>query len=1563
MKTFLTLIGVGVLQLQIQAQYFVTNTNDSGAGSLRQAIVSANSSGGGNVMFSNVTGTITLTSGELLITANVTIVGPGSSVLAISGNLANRIFNVGSSAIASISGLTIENGSVAGNNGGGINNAGNLNLCDCNFIGNSSTKGQFDHYSGGFGGAIYNSGIVGLTNCIICSNSTVSLYHGCAPQVVLPSGGGICNNGTLAMDSCLVCGNLCANGTAGSGSSCPGLYPGGSGGGIYNANSAKISRCVITSNLSGNGVDGSGVGNWAGDAGTGGGVQNSGMMIMSLCTVCGNSTGFGGSGLAGGCYEASSGGGGGCGGGVFNGGTLVLKQCTVSSNSCGGGGAGGYYAWQGGVGGNGGGVCNTGNLLVTNSLFFNNAAGAGGYGGPSACGSRGGGGGSGGSGGGGGAVWSQGSATLINCTVSGNQCGDGGNGGPGSGGFSLGGSGGIGGSGAGVFYSGGGTSLLLSCTIANGTCGTGGAGGIGTQLGANGAAGIGGGIYSSSNNLQILNTIVANNVAPTNFPDVAGYFLSLGFNLIGNTNGSIGFGAAFDLIGVDPALAPLADNGGPILTMALLPGSPAIDQGTSAGLGTDQRGMPRPQDVPSIPNASDGSDIGAYEDYRFTNNPPIIVEQPANWISLPGLVANFSVVALGNPTLSYQWRLSGTNLPAATNRILIVTNVVLTQAGNTYNVVVANSSGSVTSAPAILDLRFILVSVNGEPAAATMSSIASAVVTISGGYPNGFLFYTLDGSTPTTSSMLYGGPITLTNSTVFRAMSLSADFSQTVQAAPVTVQIIPVYNLQTSVTGNGTVAVNPASGPYASNSVVTLTASASGNWFFGSWSGDLTGSQNPVSLTMNGPRSVQAVFYALQTSVAGSGVISVNWTNPPSGSNTVVVLTANATQGWIFDHWTGDATGNQNPVAVTMNVPRNVQAVFVQTAYPLTVSTPGGGNVTVNGQFIAPASYYPTGSVVSLAATASNGWGFLGWQGDANGTNNPLSLTMNGTYTFQAIFGTVVNTNTLGGGKIVLNQPSPIPFGTTLTASAVPSTGNYFVTWGGAANGASAPTTVLVTNANPTISALFSTLPGGKYSLATVVMGNGAVAISPQQNYYNPSDTVTLSASTTNAGTSFYGWTGDASGTNPSLVVTMNSSKVIQANFGALPTVNITPQSLIVFGGSNAVLTANASGLPPLTYQWQNSLGAIAGATNATFSILNAQATNTENYSVIVSNPFGSVTSAVATVTVVFPPSISLQPLGNIVPAGTSVALGVSAAGTAPLNYQWFDSLGAIPGTTNASLIFNPAQTNNWDYYFVTVSNAYGMVTSTSATLIVYAPVNIITPPMSQVVPYGALVSFGVTASGFPAPTAYQWTFNGTNLPGATASALTITNISLAKLGYYGVAVGNGYSATNSSLATLSMSPSLTSPFGGVTVNWGQNTVLSVGAVGSGTLSYQWYLNGAPVVGATNATLSFTGIQFTNGGLYSVVVSSAYGVVTNMAAQVIVNPAGVALGFSPTVVITGTVGYSFTIQRTANLADTNAWVTLGNLTLTQPTQLWVDTNVDVFTALSSKHFYRVLPGQ
>jgi hypothetical protein len=112
------------------------------------------------------------------------------------------------------------------------------------------------------------------------------------------------------------------------------------------------------------------------------------------------------------------------------------------------------------------------------------------------------------------------------------------------------------------------------------------------------------------------NTILAGNTATTAGPDGSGTFNSLDYDLIQTFSGLSVVGTTTHvIIGQNPLLGPLTENGGPTFTMALLSGSPAIDQGKSFGVATDQRGLPRPYDLPSITNAGggDGSDIGAFE--------------------------------------------------------------------------------------------------------------------------------------------------------------------------------------------------------------------------------------------------------------------------------------------------------------------------------------------------------------------------------------------------------------------------------------------------------------------------------------------------------------------------------------------------------------------------------------------------------------------------------------------------------------------------------------------------------------------------------------------------------------------------------------------------------------------------------------------------------------------------------------------------------------------------------------------------------------------------------------
>jgi hypothetical protein len=251
---------------------------------------------------------------------------------------------------------------------------------------------------------------------------------------------------------------------------------------------------------------------------------------------------------------------------------------------------------------------------------------------------------------------------------------------------------------------------------------------------------------------------------------------------------------------------------------------------------------------------------------------------------------------------------------------------------------------------------------------------------------------------------------------------------------------------------------------------------------------------------------------------------------------------------------------------------------------------------------------------------------------------------------------------------------------------------------------------------------------------------------------------------------------------------------------------------------------------------------------------------------------------------------------------------------------------------------------------------------SVTAMNVASGAASITNQPQSVVIHAHNTASFSVAASG-TVPLSYQWSLNGTNISGATSSSLVISNVAQNDLGAYAVVVTNSFGSATSSNATLSMYPFIATPFMGAVTYWGKPATFSMQAWGTGPLSYQWFKDGVAILNAITQTLTIASIQATNAGLYSVVVTSSLGSATNAPAQVIVYPAGVSLGFCPTVTISGVTGYSYIIQSSPDLRNTNAWVTLTNLTLTQPVELWLDTSVDASSPFNSRYFYRVLPGQ
>ena len=167
------------------------------------------------------------------------------------------------------------------------------------------------------------------------------------------------------------------------------------------------------------------------------------------------------------------------------------------------------------------------------------------------------------------------------------------------------------------------------------------------------------------------------------------------------------------------------------------------------------------------------------------------------------------------------------------------------------------------------------------------------------------------------------------------------------------------------------------------------------------------------------------------------------------------------------------------------------------------------------------------------------------------------------------------------------------------------------------------------------------------------------------------------------------------------------------------PVITQQPQSQSVVVGNSAAFGVAAQGAPPITFQWRFNGTNIGGATNFNFTIIVAQPANQGQYDVVMSNPGGSVTSAVATLTILSPPSITNPPQSQVVVAGTNALFSVGAIGTPPLSFQWQFYGTNIFLATNAELVVANSQAINSGDYAVVVTNYYGAVTSSIATLTV----------------------------------------------------------------------------------------------------------------------------------------------------------------------------------------------------------------------------------------------------
>jgi len=176
-----------------------------------------------------------------------------------------------------------------------------------------------------------------------------------------------------------------------------------------------------------------------------------------------------------------------------------------------------------------------------------------------------------------------------------------------------------------------------------------------------------------------------------------------------------------------------------------------------------------------------------------------------------------------------------------------------------------------------------------------------------------------------------------------------------------------------------------------------------------------------------------------------------------------------------------------------------------------------------------------------------------------------------------------------------------------------------------------------------------------------------------------------------------------------------------------------------------------------------------------------------------------------------------------------------------------------------------------------------------NGTLTTNPPV-ITSQPQSQGIATGNSMTFSVTATG-TAPLNFQWLFNGTNIPGATANPLVLANVQLTNAGNYSVIITNLFSSITSSNAVLTVtnaSPSISTQPRSQSVLAGQTATFSVTASGTLPLNYQWRLGGTNFSGATTNPFVIASAQTADAGDYSVVITNIAGSVTSSVAALTV---------------------------------------------------------------------------
>ncbi len=605
-------------------------------------------------------------------------------------------------------------------------------------------------------------------------------------------------------------------------------------------------------------------------------------------------------------------------------------------------------------------------------------------------------------------------------------------------------------------------------------------------------------------------------------------------------------------------------------------------------------------------------------------------------------------------------------------------------------------------------------------------------------------------------------------------------------------------------------------------------------------------------------RSLAIIAFA-GTAFSSHATVYLNQTNwPTAGSRTFQGLPTNSA-------WFSSSSGS---LSVSSS---QLRFIVVGSGAAMTYFTPNSNSPPIQlnvGDTMTTTLRFNFNGVPPVGSSSQ---GFrIGLMNTANASNSPNRATSDGSWSnngsgtfvegyalFQKMYGTFSD-----------DEPIDIRKRTTLTSASL--------------LGTSGDWTSLAKGGNTNSFSGFTNLVQ-QYTFQIVLQRTNLSSLAIGMTWSNLSNGATLSVATSDNVATNFGFDTiqyrPANNTQAPSTNFFQQTRVEVTSVPVAPSILAEPQDVVVASGQNATFSLVVNGTLPLYYEWYYNTNTLAGSSTIDFppahtpvaqptlTLPDAQPDNAGSYFIVVSNTYGSVTSAVASLTVnLVPPSITTQPQDVTVIPGQDATFSVAADGSEPFTYQWYyNTTTPVLGATDSTLILGGVQPGDAGSYSVLVSNPVGSVISSNAILTVntnpVAPL-FITQPASRTVQPGEDVGFSAFAVGTQ-PISYQWNTNGLPLPGATLTTLNLTNVQTANAGNYTLTASNSIGSTISSVAVLTVKIKVPPPLPNIPTN--QFNILNYGAFGNGVSN-----NAAAIQSAINAASSAGGgivVVPTNGAL------------------------------------------------------------------------------------------------